>query len=181
MTEIVEGEVWKDIEGYEGVYQVSSKGQVRSVDRDITQQKDGTVFTRRMKGRVLKTQLINSGYELVNLSKGNIRDARTVHRLVARAFIPMEEDRKDVNHKDGVKTNNCVSNLEWVTRSENIQHAHDFIPRKSNGKKVMCVETGDVFRTVEEASRNMNLNRAAISHALNGRSKSSGGYTWRYV
>lgn len=180
-VELYHEEVWKDIKGYEGMYQVSSYGRVKSVNREISQQKDGTYFSRKMKSRILKTQIINSGYELVNLSKNGIRDARTVHRLVAEAFVQKENGRDDVNHIDGNKTNNLVDNIEWVSRSENVQHSYDHLTRKSKGKNVKCIDTGEVFRSVAEAARKKKLSRVAISHSLNGRSESSGGCKWEYV
>lgn len=176
-----QNEIWKDIRGYKGLYQISSSGKIRSVDREITQEKDGTVFTRKMKGRELKTGILNSGYQVVWLSKNGIVKALTIHRLVAKAFIPNPQNKKDINHIDGNKTNNKASNLEWTTRSENVKHSHEFLERKSNGRKIKCVETGEKFNSIKEASIKMNINRHSINHVLRGRNKKAGGYTWMYL
>lgn len=89
-------EIWKDIGGFEGLYQVSNLGRVKRVTT----------------GRVLKGMASGKGYLLVGLSKNNIRSVKTIHRLVAQAFIPNPENKPEVNHIDENKTNNMVSNLE---------------------------------------------------------------------
>lgn len=101
-------EIWKDVEGYEGKYQVSNWGRVRN-----------------KKGEIIKPYLNHKGYEKVSLSNGiNSRtNKHRVHRLVAQAFIPNPENYPQVNHKDGNKHNNSVSNLEWCTNLQNAQHA----------------------------------------------------------
>lgn len=101
-------EVWKDIKGYEGLYQVSNLGRVKSVKRNLT----------------LKPCNRNR-YLIVLLSKNGIKKAINVHRLVAQAFIPNPDDKRTVNHIDGNKQNNCVDNLEWCSQSENVKHAYD--------------------------------------------------------
>lgn len=102
-------ELWKDVEGYEGKYQVSNWGRVRNAKRNI----------------IIKPYLNHKGYEKVSLSrgtKGNTNKHR-VHRLVAQAFIPNPNNLPQVNHKDGNKRNNSVSNLEWCTNAQNAHHA----------------------------------------------------------
>lgn len=106
-------EIWKDIENYRGIYQVSNLGRVKSLVRK-----------RVLKERIFKLTSITNGYIGVCLHKNGIKIKRElVHRLVAKAFIPNPEDKPQVNHIDGVKTNNNLSNLEWNTRYENVQHA----------------------------------------------------------
>lgn len=110
-------EIWKDIEGYEGYYQVSSLGRVKSLTR-----KDSLNRTR--KGKVLKPfDDNNKGYLLVDLVKFGKSKTVKVHRLVANAFIPNPLNKPQVNHDDGDKKNNNAKNLEWATREENIQHS----------------------------------------------------------
>ena len=109
-------EVWKDIEGFEGRYQVSDCGRVRTVERHKS---DG----RRQPEAIRRTQIDRHGYEFALLFDGNKNRRFSVHVLVARAFIPNVENKPQVNHIDGNKLNNVVSNLEWVTASENQLHA----------------------------------------------------------
>ena len=116
--------MWKDIEGYEGLYQVSDKGEVRSLDR-VERSKGDSVRVR--KGRVKKLNINQDGYYKVTLWKDNRSKTFVVHRLVANAFIPNPNNLPVVNHKDGEKTNNNVSNLEWCTVQENALHATHII------------------------------------------------------
>jgi hypothetical protein len=112
-------EIWKDVEGYEGKYQISNKGRVKSCDR-YTPLKNGCIRHEKEKMRAL----INvHGYLYCELWNNNNHKRHAVHRLVAAAFIPNPDGKPEINHKDGVKTNNCVENLEWCTYSENNLHA----------------------------------------------------------
>ena len=117
-------EIWEDIEGYEGLYQVSNLGRVKSLDRYVKARSHSKEFK---KGKILKPRISQKGYLTVLLCKDNIGKEYRIHRLVALAFIPNPENKLEVNHIDGKKQNNCVDNLEWNTRSENIKHAfaHD--------------------------------------------------------
>lgn len=121
-------EIWKDIKGFEGYYQVSNLGKVRSLDRvEYYQRKDSGKITRRSrKGKPLVSKTDRYGYEVVHLRKdGEINVYPTVHRLVAEAFIENAENKPTVNHRDCDKKNNVVDNLEWNTISENTKHACD--------------------------------------------------------
>lgn len=111
-------ETWKIIEGFEG-YEVSSFGNVRSVDRSITQRNQSGIYQRTMKGKQLKPQLNNKGYEKVWLG----RTQKLVHRLVAEAFLDNPLKLPQVNHEDGNKRNNRAINLAWTDNSGNQQHA----------------------------------------------------------
>lgn len=115
-------EEWRPVIGYEGLYEVSSLGRVRSLDQ-VVKYKDGR--TRLSLGRVRRLSVSSNGYLTVGLCDNKLQRTKTVHRLVARAFIPNLKGKPEVNHKDGDKTNNHASNLEWVTRQENIRHAID--------------------------------------------------------
>jgi hypothetical protein len=120
-------EIWKPVVGYEGLYEVSNLGNVRSVDKVDRQ-------GQKKHGRVRKLLLNQVGYLYVGISVENKKANLTVHRLVARAFIPNPDNKPQVNHIDGNKTNNIVSNLEWVTVAENTQHAYTTKLNKYKGE-----------------------------------------------
>jgi hypothetical protein len=106
-------ETWADVPGYEGLYRVSSIGKVESLN-----------FRRTGKPHLITPIKNTGGYMIVVLSKKRTKQVHLVHRLVAKAFIPKVWGKKCINHKNGVKHDNCVENLEWCTRRENNQHAH---------------------------------------------------------
>ena len=117
-------ECWKPIENYNNLYEISSFGNIRSLDRKITMKnKWGGCTTFIRKGKVLKNKKKSTGYNFVCLSKNNIKRYYHVHRLVAQAFIPNPNTLPQVNHKDGNKDNNNVNNLEWCTSHQNLLHA----------------------------------------------------------
>jgi len=105
-------EIWKDIKGYEDKYQVSSFGRVRSLDRDINR-----------KGKILKHCYFSNRYTYVSLCKEGTRSNKLIHRLIAQAFIPNPENYPQINHKNGIKDDNRLENLEWVSQSMNMKHA----------------------------------------------------------
>lgn len=122
-------EIWKDVIGYEGLYQVSNLGRIKSLPRNGTVK---NTIILRTDGKL---------YDVVRLRKNDIPKPFLVHRLVAIAFIPNHENKPCVNHIDGIKHNNMLSNLEWVTRSENEKHAHvtglkDFKKDKNPARKI---------------------------------------------
>lgn len=110
--------LWKDIEGYEGYYRISSDGKIRSLDRVIVR-KDG--HNHHIKGRIMKTRLDKDGYVLVGLRNKEGKKTFKVHRLVLKTFEG--DSRKTVNHKNGKKSDNRLSNLEYLTNKENSIHA----------------------------------------------------------
>lgn len=114
-------EIWKDIPGYEGLYQVSNHGQVRSVDRIyIRRFKSGLRAPQRLRGRILKPNINPHGYPYLVLRMGGRSFTREVHKLVAAAFLPKAKPGQvQVRHLDGDRTNPCASNLAWGTASEN--------------------------------------------------------------
>lgn len=115
---ISRSEIWKDVRGYEGLYQVSNEGNVRSLDR-IIKHYPKDYF---QKGRILKTAPSKTGYQMVVLINHNHRETRFVHRLVAEAFLENANNYPVVNHKDENKANNQVENLEWCTHKHNANY-----------------------------------------------------------
>lgn len=114
-------EVWKDVQGYEGYYQVSNLGRVKNLERKIP----SGYCMRTIPERVLKNNVNEFGYLYVILYKDTKPKKHKIHRLVANAFIDNPESKRCVNHIDGNKQNNCVENLEWATHSENMKHASE--------------------------------------------------------
>jgi len=112
-------EVWKKVNGYNGIYEVNRRGEVRSVTHFL----EGRKGSGKQTGRILKQQKSIKGYMRVSLSLNNNRFNTSAHRLVALSFIPNPENKPQVNHKNGIKDDNRAENLEWCTNSENQIHA----------------------------------------------------------
>lgn len=190
-------EVWKDIKDYEGFYQVSNKGRIRSLDRPVLQRNSSIQIK---KGLVLKLAKNHKGYPMVSLSKNNKKDFKSVHRLVALTFIENPDKKEQVNHIDGNKENNCLSNLEWVTASENIRHAINNglmtinkenlekatkKANKINQKRVnqynLKGELINTFNSMIEAEEKTSAKAKGISEVVRGKQVTAGGYIWRYA
>ena len=189
-------EIWKDIEGYEGYYQVSNLGRVKRLPR-------GKQWPyRQTHNNIRKPKQNNSGYLVVNLSKDNKVKWIGVHRLVATAFIPNPNNYPQVNHIDECKTNNVVENLEWCTQSQNNLHGTarqrqnetrhkndpDRVVWKASAMKhakrvAMCSRDGELLRSfasMTEASQETGVDITTISYQCNGKRKSRRNYYWRY-
>ena len=160
-----ESEIWKDVVGFEGLYKVSNKGNVYSVERISSQGNECGGFT-------LKPTITRGGYLQVKLYKDGIREHKYVHRIVAKAFIPNPNNYPEINHKDEDKTNNYMGNLEWCTREYNNNHGTR-IERvaQAQSKKVRAVnvETGEVltFNSTAEAGCK-GYDRGGVSAACRG-------------
>lgn len=160
-------ETWKAIAGYEGLYEVSDLGRVKSLN-----------YNRMGMEKILKPLKHNKGYLQVSLSKDGHQKTIKVHHLVACAFIPNPRGLETINHKDEVKTNNSASNLEWMTRGDN--------KRYSANKQVQMLDksTGELlatFPSTMEASRITGISQPDICTCCNEKLKSAGGYIWRYA
>lgn len=137
----IDGEEWKGVVGYDGLYEVSNLGRLKMNGRRVPIHGGFT----RFRNPKIKTQFIDiGGYCTTGLSNGSKSVSRKVHVLVATAFIPNPENKPHVNHKDGVKHNNNVDNLEWVTRNENMQHAYsNNLINTSKGEKHLLAKFKD--------------------------------------
>lgn len=118
-------EIWKDVKNYEGLYEISNLGNVRSLDKIINGANQfGCKYKNRKKGKILKQHINKQGYKKVILVNNNKAKNFQVHRLVAEAFLPNPSNLPQVNHKDENKQNNCVENLEWCNSSYNINYGN---------------------------------------------------------
>lgn len=176
-------EEWKDIVGYEGLYQISTLGNVRSYDR-IVNCRNG--HTRTIKGKVLATTRSGGGYLKVMLTKDSVAKNHRIHRLVAMAFIPNPDNLPDVNHIDEDKTNNKVSNLEWCSRSYN-NHYSLITERLNEAKKISVKqlsldgEVVNIWNGVRDAARALGMKtHRHISDCCKGKAKTCYGYKWEY-
>lgn len=158
--------IWKDIRGYEGRYQVSTDGCVRN-----------------SKGKILKPNNKSPRYDTVRLYNGSRTEYedRLIHRLVAETFIDIPSDCCEVNHIDGDRYNNDVSNLEWVPHKENMLHAvkHGLVDtekaKAAHRKPVLC-SNGKRYASMQDAANDLGLLPSCISSVISGRYKSTGGY-----
>ena len=170
-------EVWKDIVGYEGLYQVSNLGRIKAIRNDAD--------------KILTAQKKQSGYIGCSLSKNGVVKHYKVHRLVAEAFIPNIENKPQINHINGIKTDNNVYNLEWCTARENINHS--FRAGLSKGrrdgenklsKKVRQYSLNGAFikewESAMQIQRELGFNNSAISACCLNKQKQSYGYIWRH-
>lgn len=189
-------ENWKPIQGFEDKYEVSDKGNVRSLN-----------YRNTGETRILTPISLKKGYLMVGLCRNSKMKWEKVHRLVATAFIPNPEQKPQVNHINGNKADNNVDNLEWATESENQIHAYktglkrgsvehgkllgdsqreSLIKRnKENTKPVIAtnVKTGEkiLFESAAEVERVLGINHASIPRVCNGKQKAAKGYSFQYA
>lgn len=175
-------EIWKPIEGTDGRYEVSNTGKIRSLNYKNTGKTVELKPAPDPKGYIKTMILVNGKYKTVKL-----------HRLVAEAFIPNPENKPQVNHKDGNKNNNAVSNLEWSTNIDNAHHAiiHGLFinsfkatenANNKRKKKVIAIDKNGrqyVFESINEASRKLEVNRRQIQETLKGNRYQARGFTFK--
>ena len=133
-------ETWKDVPGYEGLYSVSNYGQIRSHDRLIDRTSSGQ-GTYELPGRILKARIDRDGYCLITLNSGFDPKTFKVHRIVAEAFIPNPKNLPHVDHCDGDRGNNCLSNLKWSSVKDNLLSRHN-VKQASGYRGVRMTKTG---------------------------------------
>lgn len=174
MNEIEE---WKEIINFEGRYQVSNLGRIRSMDR-IVRYPRGSKGTATKKGVLLKPKVSHGYLEVVLLGSDGIRYSRRVHRLVAEAFIPNPNGYPYINHRDENKQNNVVSNLEWCTPKYNSEEytRKRFLFRQYDLDRNLIRE----WNSMTEAAAYVGGNKSGIYHCCNGRLKTYKGFIWKY-
>lgn len=178
-------ESWKKIPEFEGIYEASSNGRIRSCHRFIKAKKNnGTVYCREIKSRILKQFVDKYGYLRVGLIKTNRKQTTTIaHRLVAMAFLKRKILSTQINHKNGIKTDNRICNLEWVTASQNVKHSFCVLGRhQKTSKPVIGVSEKEivVFKSIKDAEKN-GFTRELLSKCARGLRKSHKGFKWRFA
>lgn len=191
-------EIWKDIKGYEGLYQVSNCGNVKSVKKTITRNNCKILI----KEKILK-KYIRQGYYAVKLYKNKTKINLPIHRLVAITYLKNDKNKPCVNHKDGNKLNNNIDNLEWVTYSENTLHSYkNGLQKTSEKQRENCKKVykyaikktskkinqydldGNFIKqwnSINEANRSFNRKKTRINDVCKNRCKQSMGYIWKYA
>lgn len=174
-------EIWKDIMGYEGYYQVSNLGNVRSLDRVITYSNGSNVLT---KGKVMAQNVCGRGYKQIHLKMNGKRKPFNVHRLVAQAFIPNPNNLPQINHINEDKTDNRVDNLEWCdNRYNNTYNNIQFKRPNKRRKTILQLDLdGNLVRewfSIREIERETGMCRAYISKGCKNGEKVYNNY-WKY-
>ena len=160
-------EIWRDIEGYQGLYQISNKGHAKSL--------------KWGKERILKPWINSSGYYYIILCNDSVKKAFRLHRLVAETFITNPYNLPEVNHKDENKKNNCVDNLEWMRHIDNCNYG---TRNERISRKILQYSKSEEFirewPSSHEVERVLKIAQTNIIQCCKGKRKSAGGFVWRY-
>jgi len=176
MTEL---EIWKDIEGYEGLYEVSNMGNVKSLEHFDS-------LGRKHNSIIRKPQRLDSGYVIISLTKNSHHKAFLLHRLVAKHFLPNPYNLPVINHKDQNPSNNCVDNLEWCTQSYNLMYKNAAKRAASKQYKPILQYTfnGELIKkwdSITEAAQYFNKSTSKFVACCKGKRKSAYGFIWCYA
>ncbi len=170
---------WKEIVGYENYYEISSDGYVRAKQRKVKSR----YGYRTIKSKILKPCIDRDGYYKITLCKNNIKKTKTIHRLVAEAFLENPYNLPVINHKDENKLNNNVSNLEWCTVKYNTNYG-DGIEKRASKRRVPIIAINNnitlYFSSIREAEIKLNLHHSNIVSCLQNKRKTCGGYIFKY-
>ena len=175
-------EIWKDIQGYEGVYQISNLGEIKSLERMIVTNDN---ITKKIKEKILKPCLRKNGYYGIVLKKDDKSKYYAIHRLVAQHFIPNPNNLPQVNHKDENKINNCVENLEWCTSQYNINYGtHNERQALAKSKTVyqysLEKELLNIWKSTHDVKYKLGYGQGNIASFCRGERKTAYGYIWSY-
>jgi len=186
-------EQWKDIPNYIGYYQISNLGKIKSLSRKRRMYSRGKEYYQTMPEKILSGR-VNPvyGYVEVHLRNNNLNETKKVHRLVAEAFIPNEHNKPQVNHINGIKTDNNIKNLEWCTAKENAMHASKNGLLKSHGgtnskkkKPIGKYNKNNIlmakYESISQAARKNYILREQITRVLNNKVKSIHGFIYKYL
>lgn len=178
-----ETELWKDIQGYEGYYQVSNFGRIKSLSRFLNYV-DGQV--RFMEGKIIQPRICVAGYALLNLHKDGKQLTVQVHRVVALHFLERTSFELIVHHIDEDRLNNKVENLEWVSRSFNTLYGDS--PKKiANSKKKSIIqltlqnEVVKIWESAKEVEDTLGFNKGHLGEVCSGKHKTAYGYLWKFA
>lgn len=180
-------ELWRSVPGYEGIYEVSDNGNVRSLDRMIYRATGKPFFK---KGKILRAGVDTNGYYYVNLYRDGVPRHESVHRLVATAFVDNPQKYPVVNHINEDKKDNRPCNLEWCTEKYNTNYgkgisrkvySRKVYSRIKNRKPFLCVENGKMYINQNECARELGINQGSIGKVLQGKRKRAGRYHFEYM
>jgi len=170
-------ECWIDVSGYEGLYMVSNLGRIKSLN-----------YKKGGHSNIMSSSPTLKKYHRIKLSKNNTSCTKSVHRIVLESFEPTNDNSLIINHKNGIKDDNRLSNLEWVTYKQNIRHAVDVLGRRIGFiKGVQQLSTnGEILKewdSITDASKSLGISHSSISQCCNGSviRKTCGGFKWKFL